>query len=1019
MARVLRVVFVSIQTADAKTFRTPFDEVMEERGLEGDLYCVNAEDVDNEPEVYHELVQRTKQADMVILRVMSDPERMKRFHTYQSVLEECPGYVFLFTGNVDVRLLYRQLFKGSDEDFVLLGRYMTLRGEENDRGIVGWLCHKVTGEGDVPEPIETRSEGIYHPDHPRDVTREDYLKTLNGDRPTVGLMFTANLWIYDNLQHIDMLIHELEALGLDVIPIFFSNSSSTMYGTEPSSEIVKRNFTENGKPIIDVLVVNSPFSQINNSRGDVEGVRTPDELNFFRTLTDVPVIQASAFATHYPDFEESASGHSKENMLIGVFWPEIDGQIITVPLGSNEGGRGGPRKYSPLPDRIRHFASLVRMWAVLSHTPPSERKVAILMYQSRPESGRIGNAAGLDTIESVRDMIDRFSAEGYTVDHVPATGRELIDEILDNITNDLEWSSDQRIREKAADLVTPDEYMRHYSQVPEFDRKMMEGTWGKPPGEVATVGRDIVIPGIVNGNVMIGYQPLRSWADNMEAVYHDPSVPIPHSYLAFYRWLKYDFKANVVFHMGTHGTLEWLPGKSTGLSAKCFPDIVLDGIPHIYPYVIDDPGEGIQAKRRSEAVLIGHMCPTMARAGTYEEISSIEVPLQEFMKARGATGERRTELVRSVMEAVDKADMRGELGIPPTDDPEGFEPYLEKIHDYITEIKDALVRDGLHILGRAPEEERMDETVYSLMRLRNGDVPSLREAFFSSRGYDLGRLLDDPSGETEGRLNGEILDSLDAELSSGLREMRLAGYEPEECKRILHADGGDLGTALNYLCGTLVPNIMRMTDEMDNLMHGCGGGYVPSGPSGAPTRGNAHLLPMGRNYYGIDPDIIPPRSSWEIGKRMADQMIERYVEEKGVYPREVWFIVWATDTMKTNGDDVAYILWLMGVRPVWSPRGGQVVGLEPVPLSELGRPRIDVTVRITGLFRDAFPNLIDLIDDAVRLVADLDEDDEDNYLAANLRKDVLDAIEKGIAVDEARRLGSVRIFGCPPGTYGP
>jgi cobaltochelatase CobN len=228
----------------------------------------------------------------------------------------------------------------------------------------------------------------------------------------------------------------------------------------------------------------------------------------------------------------------------------------------------------------------------------------------------------------------------------------------------------------------------------------------------------------------------------------------------------------------------------------------------------------------------------------------------------------------------------------------------------------------------------------------------------------------------------------------------------------------DLRQSVEYICGRLAGNIRRMTDEMDNIIHACDGGYVLPGPSGAPTRGNAHILPMGRNYYGIDPDIVPPRSSWEIGKKMADQMIQRYVDEKGCYPREIAFIIWATDTIKTNGDDVAYILWLMGVRPVWSSVGGQVVDLEVIPVSELGRPRIDVTVRITGLFRDAFPNLIDLIDDAVHLVAELDEDENDNYLAANLRRDIVESMASGMAVDEARRTNSVRIFGCPPGAYG-
>lgn len=1021
---MMRIVYVSIQSSDARNMERPISELCAERGVDYDIYCVNGNEVDDDPLVYHELVRRSKVADLIILRCMADPARMKRFSSYENVLRDCPGYVDVFAGNMEVRLLYRDMFKGDDREYVLLNEYIGGRGYENDRNIGLWLMKAlgITDE-ELPEPTRNRESGIHHPDFDRDVTLEEYLeRNIRSGRPTVGIMYTANLWIYDNQEHIDLLIRELESLDVNVIPVFFSSIIRNAEDDEGTVRFVRRYFMDGDRCRVDAIIMATPFSQLNNSR-DCSGIYTPDEQNFYHVLSDVPIIQAITINGHFADYEESATGLTKAEMSMSVIWPEIDGQIISVPIASNEGGRGGPKKYTPISDRISHLASMAKGWAVLSMTPRSERRIAILMYQSRPESGRIGNAAGLDTIESVNDMLIRFDDIGYTLDHVPENGRALIDEIQDNITNDLEFSSSERIREKAAAMMDRREYLGYYENVPEFNRTRMEETWGEPPGTVLVEDGSMVIPGLVNGNIFIGYQPLRSWADQMESVYHDPVIPMPHQYLGFYRWLKNDFKVNIVFHMGTHGTLEWLPGKSVGLSSKCFPDLVLDGIPHVYPYIIDDPGEGIQCKRRSEAVLIGHMCPTMMRAGEYDELSSVDNPLQEYFKARNATGERKTALVEQVLEGVRREDLFEELDIPLDITVEDFEPYLDRIHDYITEIKDALIRDGLHIFGRAPEGERLDETIYSMMRLRNGTIPSLRDSFGSCLGVDVGELLEAPSGTTDGRLNSEILDELDSKLMVMISEMRSNDFDRDVCIDI--ADGyvgcvsDDLRESVAYVCDHLAVNLMRMTDEMDNMMHACDGGYVLPGPSGAPTRGNAHILPMGRNYYGIDPDIVPPPSSWEIGKRMADQMIQRYVDVKGCYPHEVGFIIWATDTMKTNGDDVAYILWLMGVRPVWSPNGGQVTGLEVVPLSELGRPRIDVTVRITGLFRDAFPNLIDLIDDAVKMIADLDEDDDDNYLAANLRKDIVDAVEKGMTVDEARRRNSVRIFGCPPGGYGP
>lgn len=1013
----LKTVYVSVQSADSSTIKAGIDLFTDKTGVEVDLYNVNGEAVDDDPLIYHELIQRAKVADLVLFRCMGDPMRMKKFERFEKDINRCSGYVLIHSGSNDVALLYRDHFKGTDEEFILLRSFLTNRSRENDAGIFYWLNHKLTGEGPVPEPETTRTNGIFHPDFDRDVTLDEYMKHLIPGRPTIGILYTSNLWIYDNQEHIVSLIRKLESLEVNVIPVFFIPVTSIDKKKQGTKEIVKQYFMDGSEVKIDAIAMCTAFSQVNNSR-DGYGIYTPDEQNFFHTLTDVPVMQIMALTSHYADYEEASGGLTKAEFNMSVIWPELDGQIITVPIASNESGKG-MKRYTPIEDRIDHLARMMKSWAVISSIPRSERKIAILMYQSRPETGRIGGAAGLDSIESVSDMLKRFADEGYTLDHVPENGKELIDEIIDNITNDLEWSSPERVREKAVALLPNSYYLEHYNKLSEFNRKRMEEFWGKPPGQISVDSGKMVIPGIVNGNIYIGMQPLRGWADQMESVYHDPVIPCTHQYVAFYRWLKYDFRTNVVFHIGTHGTLEWLPGREHGLSSKCFPDLVLDGIPHVYPYIIDDPGEGIQCKRRSEAVLIGHMCPTMTRAGSYDDISAIELPLQDYFKSgQSISDDRKAALLNSILEAIRKVDMLKDLGLDDGMSAEELESHLGDVHDYIMEIKDNLIRDGLHILGRAPEGELLDETIYGLMRLRNGDVPSLRASYYSSFGLDIDSLLDNPSSMIDGELNSMIVDRMDQEIMSILASMRSFDYDVEKSLELFKNPTLDLKKSVEYICTTLVKNVRRMTDEMDNMVHACDGGYVLPGPSGAPMRGNAHILPMGRNYYGIDPDTVPPRSSWEIGRKMADQMIEKYIADKGVYPKEVGFIIWATDTMKTNGDDVAYILWLMGVRPVWSESGGQVVGLEVIPLSELGRPRIDVTVRITGLFRDAFPNLIDLIDDAVKMVADLDEDDSDNYLAANLRRDIVESMANGLTIDEARKENSIRIFGCPPGAYG-
>ena len=1016
----MRAVCFSIQSNDAMIYVREADE-LREAGYDISVKGYNREEAEEDPLVYHELKKDTLDADFVFIRCMSDPTRFKRFEDYEKVLRKCKGDVFLFSGNLDVRLLYRELFKGTDEEFFLLSKYTELRGRENDKSILLWAIRKYDHQDiELPEPVTLRDDGIYHPGMDKEIPLEDYLSTLRPDRPTAGLLFTSNLWVYDNLLHIDSVIGHLESLGMNVIPVFYSVSTTRTSDKKSTVDVVKEYFVRNGKVSIDVLILNSPFSQLVGSRDSDYGMDTPDEQNFFRSVLNVPVIQMMTHTGEFLDFESTAEGLRKSEIRSMVSWPELDGQIISVPAAFS---RSVPKRMEPIEDRVDHICRLAYNWARIGRKKASERKIAIIMWQSRQDSGRIGNAGSLDVPESVVSIIKRMKESGYTVDHVPENSKELMDECLANVTNDFNWMNDSEILEKCIDTVDGEQYSEWFGRIPEFNQNKMKEHWGDAPGTVTTVGDRMIIPGVMNGNILISYQPLRAWSEKSDSLYHDPVLSPPHQYLAFYRWLKDVFGVDAILHMGTHGSLEWLPGKTVGLSAKCYPDIILDSIPNIYPYMIDDPGEGIQAKRRSEAVLIGHLHATMARADGYDDLQKISDLIQEYIKMGPASDERKSMILRDVYDEAVKLNILGDIFGEDEQSPESLKDNIWKLHDYLTEINDALIRDGLHILGHVPSGERFIESVYSLTRLRNGDVPSLRDSVLSCMGFDPDAIKDDPSAMTGGRLNSEILSDADGKIMDVLRAMDSCDYDLgksiDSVKTIIGKTSGDIERTVGYICGTLVKNLRRTTDELDNLMDSISGEYILPGPSGAPTRGNADILPMGRNYYGIDPDTIPTHSSWEIGKKMADQMIERYVNDKGEYPREIGFIIWATDTFKNDGDDVAYILWLLGVRPVWSKNGPQVNGLEVVPLRELGRPRLDVTVRITGLFRDTFPNLIDLIDDAVKMVAELDEDDEDNQLAANLRKDIIEGIAEGMTEDEARKRSSVRIFGCPPGAYGP
>ena len=1010
-----RMVFISIIENDPDQLQKVLEGLGAEFGVDVDFYGIYSEDADEDLLVYHELVQRTKQADFVYVRCMGDINRFKRWEKYEPILRDIKGYPVVFSGNMDLNVILRDIFRGNDNEYRELFSYSRDRCPENDKGLIWWVMNKLGFVTKHPDPPVThRLFGVYHKGMPDDITKEDYIKTMDPEKLTIGVVFTTNNWIYGTMEHIDAIIDEVERQGMNAFPIFLSGFSREMEGGVGG--VLERHFTQDGKPLVSAIISTTRLS-IDHGGHD----RCLDEWNFYRNKLNVPVIYGLGVQGKYHDFEDDKIGLAKRDMQMNVIYPELEGCIIGVPV-AYKSRVGGSMRYLPIPERIGHIVRLANAWGRLYRKPVGERKVAILMWQSRPNSGNIGGAAGLDTPESVAEMLKTFSAEGYKVENVPENGRQLIDEILNGVTNDLENMSPETVRERAVDMIPASDYKGQFVRIPAWDQEQMVDQWGEPPGTICVDRNDVIVPGIIKGNIFIGYQPLRGWAEKMEQNIHDPVLFAQHQYLAYYRWLKETFGADMIFHMGTHGTIEWLPGKNVGMSQKCDPDVVLDGIPNIYPYIVDDPGEGIQCKRRIESVLIGHMPPTMARADSYEELDEVNVLLQDLLKmGRDADPDRRKEAIRGIYEAAKKNNLLKDLEITEENDPgaEGFEPYIIPLHEYIEEVKDALVRSDMHILGKAPRDHHFDEMVYSIMRLDNGDVMSLRDAYALNQGFDIQEALEAPSEMcSTGEINSEAIARVNQELMDLLLWMRQDGYDSERTIKHVGKVSEDLEKSLRFVCDTLAPNIMRMTDEMTHMADGLRGEHVVPGPSGAPTRGGAQLLPMGRNFYSLDPDTIPTHTAWEIGKRMADQMIQRYVDEKGEYPREIGFVIWATDTMKTYGDDVAYILWLLGVRPVWARTGGQVIDLEVVPLSELGRPRVDVTVNITGLFRDTFPNLIDVIDQAVNLIADLDESDEDNALAANLRKDVVEGIISGLSPDEARRRNAVRVFGAPPGGYG-
>jgi cobaltochelatase CobN len=987
-------------------------------GYDIDVWQFGTSDIDANEMYFVECCRELKGCTLVIIRVHAGLTYFKKFERLRDEIRRTGVSLLVMSEMPQDVEENHGLFHYSQADERQLRTYLEFGGPENEYNMLAWLMNRKCGvDIIVGEPERTPSQGLYEP-------RKGMVQEVPMDKslPTVAVVFNQMNYVSKDLAHIDSLIDAIRAKGANAMPLFVTSSPNDIIGSIGIAGSFRKYLMDGDKSIVDAIILNLSFSQLclsdPSDGSEKAGGNVFDEIG-------VPVIQATTMFASEQEWCGNISGLAPFELSMSVFWPEYDGQIISVPLASAERTKEGRTVCTPISDRVMAIADLAVRWAVLRRTPAEKRKIAILLHQNPPRNDMIGGAFGLDAQESTSDLLRKLRAKGYSVNYIPRSGQELTERILSGVTNNSEWLDASEMKKRAAATVSKDRYLAWFSATDPNGQKRMMDDWGKPPGELCTVDGVTVIPGMIDGNVFIGLQPNRGMTEDCVDIYHSQDITPPHNYLCFYRWLIDDFGAQAVIHMGCHGTLEWLPGKGTGLSSKCFPDLVFGHVPHIYPYAISNPGEGMHAKRRNGAVIVDHLIPSMTRSGTYDELSDVEALLQEYLRA-GASGskEKQDSLLEDIRNKCSSTSLLDDIGMSTDCTLDELRPKAGELYDYLSEVKDSIIKDGLHVLGRSPANEKLDEMIYAIVRMQNGSVPSLRTAVAVSMGLDLETLQNDPSATNiaKGKLNGELIDDIDGACACLIHRMRVeADFDCARSEEIAvsifgHNEGID--SVVGLICESIVPGLAKTSEETDNVIGALDGRYVLPGPSGCITRGNAHLLPSGRNFYSIDPASIPARSSWNVGVRMAEQMIERHVKEAGSYPRQVGIVIWATDTMKTGGDDIAYVMYLLGVMPVWAANGSAVTGLKVIPVKDLGRPRIDVTLRISGLFRDSFPNLIEMLDDAVRTISELDESDDENYLLSHLRRDITESVANGLDPVIARRRARVRIFGDPPGNYG-
>ncbi len=913
------------------------------------------------------------------------------------------------------------LLPGDDKDDPELRELSTLEGGTYDR-LWAYLIHGGLANAGAfldyastlagfetawvePEPLPRF--GLYWPgETPGSV---DALKShWRADRPVAAIVFYRALVQAANLAAIDTLITALDAQGLNALPIFSQSLK------EPLAAEAVAGFLAEAAP--SVILNGTGFAL--SSPG---AARTPTPFDG----ADCPVLQVVFSGGTEAAWRDGMRGLAPRDIAMNVALPEVDGRLMTRAVSFKEAARFDERTqtnivaYQPLPDRARWVARLAASWARLRAAPTGERKVALVLANYPNRDARIGNGVGLDTPASAAAVLTSLHAAGYDVTDAPEDGADLIEQLLAGPTNDLT----ARAWKRSDVVLSLGAYRNVFDSLPQEVRNQITERWGEPERDPFVAEGGFHLSVLTFGSIAVGVQPARGYNIDPKATYHDPDLVPPHGYLAFYAWIAGSFGAHAVVHLGKHGNLEWLPGKALALSETCFPEAVFAPLPHLYPFIVNDPGEGTQAKRRTAAVIVDHLTPPLARAESYGPLRELEALVDEYFEASQTDPRRLPVLARDILELCATTGLDADCGIG-SGDTEADK--LQKLDGYLCELKEMQIRDGLHVFGSAPVGDLCDALLVALARVprgtgEGGDA-SLTRAIAADLDLGLDPLNADMGAPWTGERPGILADQTDDPWRTAgdtverieLLALKLV-REPKGCP----ADWPATRAVLDEIETRLAPAVAGSgAAEMAGLLTGLDGRFVAPGPSGAPSRGRPDVLPTGRNFYSVDTRAVPTPAAWTLGWKSATLLLERHVQDHGEWPRAVALSCWGTANMRTGGDDIAQALALMGVQPQWEPRSGRVTGFEIMPAGVLGRPRVDVTLRVSGFFRDAFPNLIDLVDSAARAVAALDEPADVNPLAVRTAEEAARLTRDGVDPDRARQMAGHRVFGSKPGAYG-
>ncbi|MDO4706280.1 MAG: cobaltochelatase subunit CobN, partial [Comamonadaceae bacterium] len=1029
-----------------------------------------------------------------------------------------------------------------------LWQYLRAGGAGNARAFLQAVAFHGLGHGSEPPPPRPMPQVALHappawiagaqaaqmPSHaatnhavPEPDDRAALLAHWHAGAPVVALVFYRSHLLAGNTAAFDDLALALHAQGLNPLPLALDSLK------DPLCLAALRQLCD--EHAVQLVLNTTAFAALGHGEAGAA---------FEPLAGDAPVLQVIVSGGNRDDWLADSQGLRPRDIAMQVVLPEVDGRVITRAISFKAGTRRCPHTqvdlvhYQSEPDRIAFVAELAARWCRLRRLGAPEKRLALVLANYPGSEARIGSGVGLDTPASVIALLHLLRDEGHDLgdaQDMPTGGDALMQRLTEGIANDpAQWP----LRPAFQSYALAD-YRARLAQLPPGMAEAITARWGAPEQDPLLRQGRFMIAGLRLGKVFIGIQPARTLDAALGgaadyASYHDAELVPPHGYLAFYFWLRDVFDVDAIAHVGKHGNLEWLPGKSLALSAACWPDAILGPLPHLYPFIVNDPGEGAQAKRRTQAVIIDHLMPPLTRAENHGPMQELERLVDEYYEALLVDLRRAALLRQHILALARQQRLAEELGLPEAaaasaanapDASAAEEALLTRIDAYLCELKETQIRDGLHVFGQSPQGRQRRDTLLALARYASGDgdgghgSAQQSEGLLAALAADLlgdgfDPFHDDPAQPWHGprpaalqavsseawRHHGHTRERLEL-LAAGLLEAALpdggaaadaptpfaepssaanvspspveqpsAAHLPPPLRNAGEGWGGG-GAAQQRICppGATPPSpqpspagrereqagraisespslanattpppgprtraaLARIARVIAPRLDACGpqelaafsaalqGRFVPPGPSGSPSRGRPDVLPTGRNFYTVDTRAIPTRTAWALGEKAAQRLIERHLQEHGDYPRAVGLSVWGTATMRTGGDDIAQALALIGVRPKWAPGSQRVVDFEVIPRVGLHRPRVDVTLRISGLFRDAFPATVQLFDAAVQAVAGQDgEDEADNPIRARILQDSAALQASGLGAQQARQQAGWRIFGAAPGHYG-